>query len=282
MEKNNTPYFLTLSRDEQKSLLEALIFATDEPLSYKSLFKILITSESSIFEAEIKPIEGEEVIDENQITLDSQIADTYHFTQDFVDSLIDEINESLAETGRVFTIVKFAGGFQFATRKEYGEMIHSLIKSKTKRRLSQAALETLAIIAYRQPITKPEIEQIRGVSSSEVVNSLIEKNFVRIAGRKDVLGKPLLYATTPDFLRTFGLRTIEDLPKLRDLEELADSAMNSSSGNDEITLTITDEDALPKLNGETISLESIIDNSLQDIIEVETPTIDQSSESEIE
>lgn len=282
MEKNNTPYFLTLSRDEQKSLLEALIFATDEPLSYKSLFKILITSESSIFEAEIKPIEGEEVIDENQITLDSQIADTYHFTQDFVDSLIDEINESLAETGRVFTIVKFAGGYQFATRKEYGEMIHSLIKSKTKRRLSQAALETLAIIAYRQPITKPEIEQIRGVSSSEVVNSLIEKNFVRIAGRKDVLGKPLLYATTPDFLRTFGLRTIEDLPKLRDLEELADSAMNSSSGNDEITLTITDEDALPKLNGETISLESIIDNSLQDIIEVETPTIDQSSESEIE
>ena len=91
-----------------------------------------------------------------------------------------------------------------------------------KKRLTQASIETLSIIAYKQPITKPEIEQIRGVNSSEIINSLVEKNLVESTGRKDVLGKPLLYKTTDNFLKVFGLQTLDDLPRLKDFDEIVD------------------------------------------------------------
>ncbi|MGA2299042.1 MAG: SMC-Scp complex subunit ScpB, partial [FCB group bacterium] len=91
------------------------------------------------------------------------------------------------------------------------------------------ALETLAIIAYRQPVTKPEIDQIRGVNSIDIINSLTEKKFVEIVGRKDALGRPLLYGTTPDFLRIFGLNTLEELPKLRELEQVETQFLEQAS-----------------------------------------------------
>ncbi|MCU0427470.1 MAG: SMC-Scp complex subunit ScpB [Candidatus Kapabacteria bacterium] len=139
-------------------------------------------------------------------------------------SLIDELNQELATTGRVFRIVEMAReggkGYQCATNPEHGELLSRLVKSKSKKRLSKAGLETLAIIAYRQPVSKPELEVIRGVSSNEIMNRLLEKNLITIVGRSESVGKPLLYGTTDEFLRLFGLHSLADLPKPRELEEL--------------------------------------------------------------
>lgn len=233
------PLFIGLPRDEQKSVLEAIIFASDEVVNYKMLYKLLITNET------VQPIEendNELDFKTGEFTIDSEIAEKYAFTPSFIDELIAEINQDLINTGRPFHIVGFAGGYQFATLSHYGEYIHNLLKARTKRRLSQASMETLAIIAYKQPITKPEIEQIRGVNSNEVVNTLIEKNLVKIAGRKDVLGKPLLYATTNDFLKTFGLRSIEDLPKLKEIEEIANELTSKPQEDEDVTFVVTQED----------------------------------------
>jgi segregation and condensation protein B len=162
-----------------------------------------------------------------------------------VHELVTEINAELEQTGRAFRIVLVAAqaeakseknekgdktskeaasmGYQFATTAKHGELLSRLVKSKSKKRLSQAALETLAIVAYRQPVSKPELEVIRGVNSSEVINKLLEKNLVTIVGRAETVGKPLLYGTTDEFLRLFGLRSLDGLPKPRELEELMEN-----------------------------------------------------------
>jgi segregation and condensation protein B len=140
--------------------------------------------------------------------------------QRLVRRLIEDLNAEYEDSGRAFRIVEVAGGFQFATVREYGEYVALLSKEKQRRRLSPAALETLAIIAFRQPISKPEIEAIRGVNSDQVLLSLLEKNLVSITGRSESVGRPLLYGTTDEFLRIFGLNSLNDLPKLREIEEL--------------------------------------------------------------
>ena len=100
--------------------------------------------------------------------------------------------------------------------------MRQLCKTGAKKRLSQAALETISIIAYRQPITKPDIEQIRGVNSAEVVNTLLEKGLVEVVGRRDTLGRPMTYGTTHEFMRMFGMYSLDDLPKLKSMAELDD------------------------------------------------------------
>ncbi|MBI5326304.1 MAG: SMC-Scp complex subunit ScpB [Ignavibacteriae bacterium] len=187
----------------------------------KVLYKALVTTGSGFNPATVDTKTDGEIQDENQISLAETVNEEIKFSQDNLTELINEINTELVETNRPFQIVNLAGGYVYSTRPEYGMLLQQVIKSKVKKRLSHAALETLAIIAYRQPVTKPEIEQVRGVNSIDVVNSLIEKGLVEIVGRKDVLGKPLLYATTQEFLKTFGLNNLDELPKLRELEELS-------------------------------------------------------------
>lgn len=140
--------------------------------------------------------------------------------QAYLRAMIDELNDEYDVSGRAFRIVEVAGGFQFATVRDYGEFVAMLSKDKARRRLSPAALETLAILAYRQPVSKPEVEAIRGVNCDQVLLSLMEKNLIAITGRSEAVGRPLLYGTTEEFLRIFGLRGIGDLPKLREIEEL--------------------------------------------------------------
>lgn len=140
--------------------------------------------------------------------------------QAYLRAMIDELNDEYDASGRAFRIVEVAGGFQFATVRDYGEFVAMLSKDKARRRLSPAALETLAILAYRQPVSKPEVEAIRGVNCDQVLLSLMEKNLIAITGRSEAVGRPLLYGTTEEFLRIFGLRGIGDLPKLREIEEL--------------------------------------------------------------
>jgi segregation and condensation protein B len=117
-------------------------------------------------------------------------------------------------------IVKIADGFLHATKPEYAKYVGYLSSEKSKKRLSQAALETLSIIAYKQPITKPELESIRGVNSDYMLTALLEKKLITIEGRAETIGRPLLYKTTDEFLMYFGLKNLNDLPKPREIEDI--------------------------------------------------------------
>ncbi len=117
-----------------------------------------------------------------------------------------------------FELNEIAGGYQFLSKKEYHGAIHVMLQLKEKKRLSTAALETLAIIAYKQPITKPELEHIRGVSCDYSIQKLLEKELIVIAGKSDGPGKPLLYSTSRNFMDHFGLSSVKDLPKLKDIQ----------------------------------------------------------------
>ena len=119
-----------------------------------------------------------------------------------------------------FRVLNIANGYLFATNKEYAKYVGFLSSEKSKRRLSQAALETLSIIAYKQPITKPELETIRGVNSDYILSTLLEKKLITITGRAESIGRPLLYSTTDEFLKYFALSKISDLPKPRELNEI--------------------------------------------------------------
>ncbi len=143
-----------------------------------------------------------------------------HCTPELVCKLVEELNAEYNEQQRAFEIWEVAGGFQFRTRLAYARYLQQL-QAQRPLRLSHAALETLAIVAYRQPATRAEIEHVRGVDVGPILRGLIERKLVRITGHRDVAGRPLLYATTPRFLEVFGLRSLEDLPTLRDLRELS-------------------------------------------------------------
>ncbi len=156
----------------------------------------------------VKEIDGEEI--------DIKIED--------VEKSVQELNQKYLDEEKSFQIVKIAEGFSFATKPEYAKYVGYLSIEKSKRRLSHAALETLSIIAYKQPITKPELEALRGVNSDHILNTLLEKNLITIKGRADTVGRPLLYFTTKEFLIYFGLDKITDLPKPREIEEIMKDA----------------------------------------------------------
>jgi len=172
-------------------VLEALIFASDEPLSEKTI---------------------------NELLAESEYQD--HASQDSIRMAIETINDELAACSRPYSIVKVAGGYHFVTRSQYGVYVQKLLKAKSRKRLSQAALETLSIVAYKQPVSKPDIESIRGVNSGEIMNSLLDRGLVTIVGRAETPGRPLLYGTTAEFLRIFGLAALDELPKMKEIDEL--------------------------------------------------------------
>ncbi len=181
---------------DYKSVIEAIVFASDEPINEKEIMTVI----REIDGEDVKPKLGE------------------------VQSLIDELNEDYEKTNRAFRIIRIAGGYSFATNKEFAKYVGFLSTEKSKRRLSQAALETLALVAYKQPITKPEIETIRGVNSDYMINTLLEKKLIKIIGRAETIGRPLLYGTTEEFLKYFGLNSLSDLPKPREYEEIMKDA----------------------------------------------------------
>jgi segregation and condensation protein B len=173
-------------------VIEALIFSSDEPLSAGDIIKA------------VKAIDGEDT----EITL-----------QD-IDETVNKLNNHYKEQKISFRILRIANGYLFGTTKENAKYVGYLSSERTKRRLSQSALETLSIIAYKQPITKPELESIRGVNSDYILTSLLEKNLITVSGRADSVGRPLLYITTPEFLKYFGLNSLTDLPRPRELDEI--------------------------------------------------------------
>ncbi|HMS33614.1 MAG TPA: SMC-Scp complex subunit ScpB [Ignavibacteria bacterium] len=174
---------------ELKNIVESIIFASEEEITSKQIKDIIDKSGLRISLAEV---------------------------EESVSSLNDEY-----QTGnKSFEILKIAGGFSFATKKEYGRFIGRLFEDKQRKKLSPSALETLAIIAYKQPITRSEMEFIRGVNVDYIVNSLLEKEMITIHGRADAPGRPILYGTTKNFLKVLGLNSLEDLPKLKEINEI--------------------------------------------------------------
>lgn len=174
------------------SVIEALIFSSDDSLSAEEIIQA------------VKSIDGEDV----------------EISKNDIDNSIDTLNQKYIENENAFRILRIANGYLYATLETFAKYVGYLSSERAKRRLSQAALETLSIIAYKQPITKPELESIRGVSSEYILTTLLEKNLITIKGRADSVGRPLLYATTDEFLKYFGLNNLSDLPKPRELDEI--------------------------------------------------------------
>ena len=174
------------------SVIEALIFASDDSLSSDEIIKV------------IKEIDGDDV----------------QITKEVIENTVDLLNNKYKENESSFRIMRIANGYLYATSEEFAKFVGYLSSERAKRRLSQAALESLSIIAYKQPITKPALESIRGVNSDYILSTLLEKNLITIKGRAESVGRPLLYGTTDEFLKYFGLNDLSDLPKPRELEEI--------------------------------------------------------------
>ena len=146
--------------------------------------------------------------------------------KDAIAAQLEEIKRTLDEHVGGFALEQTAGGWRFATRPEHDPVLRKYFSKKGENRLSLAALETLAIVAYRQPVTAPEVSDIRGVNSTAVIRTLLERRMVRVSGRKNVVGSPFLYRTTKEFLVHFGLNDIRDLPRLEEFGDLIGENIN--------------------------------------------------------
>jgi segregation and condensation protein B len=167
---------------------------------------------------EIKPIlESLIFISDNPVRLDTLIEILPESNKEAILEGIEQIKRDYAEASKGFELIEVAGGYQFRTKPRWAEWVNRLKKAKAVK-LSRSALETLAIIAYRQPIIRPEIEEIRGVDSGWVLRTLLEKGLIRIVSRRDIPGRPIVYGTTKAFLELFNLNTLSDLPTLKEIE----------------------------------------------------------------
>lgn len=150
----------------------------------------------------------------------SSVTGTDDFSESDVEEIITALNSEYADTGRALRINRWGGGFRLATDSSVSHYVKAYFQTDRSRRLSRSLLETLAIIAYRQPVTRPEIEFIRGVDSDYAVRKLLDLHLIDVVGRSDAVGRPLLYGTTPNFLEQFGLASLEEMPTLREVEEI--------------------------------------------------------------
>jgi segregation and condensation protein B len=184
-----------MTNEERKAALEAIIYAADEPATIEQLAKAL----------------GEEKL--------------------VVQASLDELVGSYGSEERGIEIRAVAGGYKLYTKPQQHDVVRRFIKSlRPPLRLTMPALETLAVIAYKQPVTSPEISEIRGVNTSGVISTLLDKRLITTAGRKEVIGRPILYKTSKEFLMRFGLSDLEELPSLKEFEALAREALGSDEG----------------------------------------------------
>ncbi|MDR2772504.1 MAG: SMC-Scp complex subunit ScpB [Elusimicrobiota bacterium] len=221
-----------METSEAKKVLEALLFVSDRPLALKE-FKVLLT--------------------EDYADLDN------------IENLINELKEEYASSDKPYEIRFVADGWTFATKVEYSGWIRKLLNNRKPIKLSHSALEVLAITAYKQPISRGDIDEIRGVDSSWVLDTLVERKLIKIVGRKESLGRPLLYGTTQEFLKHFGLAHLSDMPLIdsQTLEKVEDRLMQKpvpdlqlydENGN-EIIPSVDDVDKSDEQSSETLSKE---------------------------
>jgi segregation and condensation protein B len=195
----------------RNSIVEALIMASPEPITAKKIA---------------------EMLDD--------------LTPSKVSKTVSELNTRYMESSNSYRIREIAGGFQFYIMPEFAGFVEEMFARRRKLRLTRAALETLAIIAYQQPVTKTDIEHIRGVSSDGVIHNLLEKKMLTITGRAETVGKPLQYGTTEEFLKFFGLNRLEDLPEMSEIEEL----INASEPESQTEIYISEDELDDNGNGD--------------------------------
>ena len=184
-----------MTPSELKAALEAIIYVADEPVTPEQLAEVLAASKAEVRAA------------------------------------VEELMAAFQSDDRGIEIRKVAGGYKFYTKPQHHEVLGKFVKSlQPPLRLTMPALETLAVIAYKQPVTLPEIQEIRGVNVAGVVKTLLEKRLITTAGRKRVLGRPILYRTSKEFLVRFGLSDLDELPSLKEFEQLARAALGSDEG----------------------------------------------------
>lgn len=197
------------------SIVEALLFATQEPLGVPQMCAAVKETAKDICDAASEPLaEG------TPILIPEWVAPLAATTEEQVRASLDELIARYAAEKHAFTLVERANGWRIAARGEYAEWCRALYPGKKVQRLSQPALETLAIVAYRQPITKAGIEAVRGVSVDAMVQQLIDRGLMKIEGRADLPGRPLLYGTTEAFLDHFGVRSLDDMPNASELRRV--------------------------------------------------------------
>ncbi|MBH0179479.1 MAG: SMC-Scp complex subunit ScpB [Nitrospira sp.] len=213
----------TVAERELKAILESLLFVSPEPLSAVRLVAVL----GDVTKAE-------------------------------VERTLRSLGEDLEQEGRGIRLVEVAGGYRLVTKQEYASWIKRLDKAKSAAKLSRSALESLAIIAYKQPLVRSEIEEIRGVETSGVVRTLLERKLVRIVGRKEVPGRPIMYGTTKFFLEHFGLNDLSQLPPLREFKELGEAEQALLPMDDALPVT-ADEAATGNV---AKSIEAVCQESL--------------------
>ncbi len=202
-----------LSDETLKALIEAIIYVAPEPVSLDAI---------------VKTLEGEE--------------------RDRIRAKLEELLADYEQPQRGIQIRPVAGGYKFSSKAEHHEVLRKYVKSlKPPLRLSKPALETLAVIAYRQPVTVPEINEIRGVDCGGVIHTLMEKKLIVTSGRKNVVGRPILYRTSRDFLVHFGLKDVGELPSLKEFEELARQAMGPEWAAEAATAAVGGTDAAPAM-----------------------------------
>jgi segregation and condensation protein B len=184
---------VSVSEGQIKAVLEAIIYVTEEPLSK------------------------------------AQIAAALNQPLELIEKLLTELTAEYDRPEHGLTIREVAGGFKMGTKPEHHEAVRAFVKSlKPMLKLSFAALETLAVIAYKQPITSPEVMEIRGVQGAGVLKTLLERKLIAASGRKNVIGKPILYKTTKEFLIQFGLKDVSELPSLKEFEEIRRLSMSDT------------------------------------------------------
>ena len=194
--------------------IEALIFATEHPITIEEMKAVLdVTFETEFQEEDI--LKG-----------------------------VEAVKEKFSDPQFAFEVIEIAKGFQFLTKPSFHNSVGTYLKQTIKKRLSQAALETLSIVAYKQPISKTEMEQIRGVSCDYAIHKLLEKELVEIQGRSDAPGRPLVYGTSEKFMDYFGIKSIQDLPKLKDFKEV-ENQIGEASSLDEVVETVNEPIAEP-------------------------------------
>jgi len=213
-----------MSEIEKRSIAEALILASPEPIPVARLAKLI---------PRCTPAKAR--------------------------VLVDELNAEYVAQQRAFEICEVSGGYQMRTHSTYASYLQQLRNARPLR-LSSAALETLAIVAYRQPLTRAEVENVRGVDAGPVMRNLLERKLIKLAGHREVPGRPMLYATTKRFLEVFGLADLEDLPTLRELEELVLAADETGDvfATDENESLAAETDAHSETSAEAgVSLDNV-------------------------
>ncbi len=209
-----------LDPEKAKRVVEALLFASGKPLTPQDIRRVMKS-----------------------------------LTVKEIENIVVELSAEYARDNRSFEVVPIAGGYEIATKKEYAPWIFKVELQKKAKQVTQSALETLAILAYKQPITRAEIEELRGVDASGVVATLTERGFIKIVGKKEVPGRPFLYGTTEKFLEHFGLKSLEEMPNIQEIKTVVENSVKKEELLGTQKIVQVHHESIPVAEGVSIEID---------------------------